>query len=76
MMRRERIEFTIRPDGTVEERVEGILGPKCELATEAFEEDLGEITERVHTAEYVMRPAPAPRRVGRQEEAPEEEAQA
>lgn len=75
-MRRERVEFTIRTDGIVEERVEGVAGPDCELRTEPFEEKLGEITERVHTAEYIMRKLQAPKRTEECEQAPEQEAEA
>lgn len=75
-MRRERVEFTIRTDGIVEERVEGVPGPACELRTEPFEEKLGEITERVHTAEYILRPMHEPKQLREQEEASEEEAPA
>jgi hypothetical protein len=71
-MRKERIEYTIRPDGTVEERVEGIAGPRCELVTEGFEESLGEVTERVYTAEYMLRPSGTPARVAKKERAREE----
>ena len=59
-MAKERLIFTIRPDGTVEERVEGVLGPACEELTMPVEERLGEVVERTYTAEYVLRRMPEP----------------
>ena len=49
---KQEIEFVIRPDGTVEERVTGISGPNCEKVTQAIEQALGKVTEREHTSEY------------------------
>ena len=69
----ERIEYIIHEDGTVEEKVEGVIGPRCEQLTEAFEERLGEVVERVHTPEYVMRPTPRPQRAAQVEKAREEQ---
>ncbi len=51
-MAKERLEYTIRKDGTVEEKVEGIPGPKCVELTVNIEEALGPVVERVYTAEY------------------------
>lgn len=59
-MAKQRIIFTIRPDGTVEERVEGVPGPKCEELTMPIEEELGEVVERTYTAEYVLAKMPEP----------------
>ena len=36
-MGKQEIEFIIRPDGTVEERVLGVSGPDCEIITEDIE---------------------------------------
>ena len=52
----ERLEYTIRKDGTVEEKVEGIPGPKCIELTASFEDAIGPVVERVHTAEYALLP--------------------
>ncbi|NCO41816.1 MAG: hypothetical protein COZ06_22805 [Armatimonadetes bacterium CG_4_10_14_3_um_filter_66_18] len=71
-MATERLEFIIRRDGTVEEKVEGVPGPRCERLTEPFEDGIGEVVERVHSAEYVLRPAPAPQRAGAAAKAREE----
>ncbi|HIE53159.1 MAG TPA: DUF2997 domain-containing protein [Armatimonadetes bacterium] len=49
---KQEIEFVIRPDGRVEERVRGVKGPRCEMLTAAIERALGVVRERQHTAEY------------------------
>ena len=72
----QRVEYVIRPDGTVEERVEGVPGPKCEQITEPFEETLGEVVERVHTAEYVLKPSPTPSTTGQEAKQRQQEADA
>jgi len=45
------IRFRIRPDGRVEERVEGIQGAGCEQLTERLEARLGVVQQRRSTAE-------------------------
>jgi len=45
------IRFRIRPDGRVEERVEGIQGVGCEQLTERLEARLGVVQQRRSTAE-------------------------
>ena len=52
MPERQEIEFIIKPDGTVEERVRGVNGPDCERLTAAIEQALGEVERREHTSEY------------------------
>ena len=52
MPEKQEIEFVIRPDGTVEERVLGVSGPDCVKVTETIEQALGEVTKRERTAEY------------------------
>ncbi len=47
----QRIEFIIRPDGTVEERPQGFTGDACEEVTRRIEQNLGVITHREPTAE-------------------------
>ena len=37
------IRFTIRPDGRVEERVEGVAGEACQQLTEEVEAALGTV---------------------------------
>lgn len=65
-MAKERLIFTIHPDGTVEERVEGVAGPRCEELTMPIEEELGEVVERTYTAEYVLRKMPEPTKEAQQ----------
>ncbi len=45
------IRFRIRPDGRVEELVEGIAGSGCEELTERIEARLGVVQQRRATAE-------------------------
>jgi hypothetical protein len=49
---RQQIEFIIKPDGSVEERVTGVAGSSCEDITKAIEQALGEVTGREHTPDY------------------------
>ena len=49
------IRFTIRPDGRVEETVEGFAGEGCQQLTERLENALGSVQRRESTAEaFVM----------------------
>ena len=50
------IRFTIRPDGRVEERVEGIQGESCQQLTERLEAALGTVERRESTAEAFLQP--------------------
>ena len=45
------IRFRIRPDGRVEELVEGITGNGCEQLTERIEARLGSVQQRQATSE-------------------------
>jgi len=45
------IRFRIRPDGLVEELVEGVQGVGCESLTERIEARLGQVQQRRSTAE-------------------------
>ncbi len=45
------IRFRIRPDGRVEELVEGIRGDGCEQLTERIESRLGTVQQRRSTTE-------------------------
>ncbi|MFM7313052.1 MAG: DUF2997 domain-containing protein [Cyanobium sp.] len=45
------IRFRIRPDGRVEEHVEGMEGQACESLTERIEARLGRVSQRRSTAE-------------------------
>jgi hypothetical protein len=50
-MAQQTIRFRIRPDGRVEEQVEGVLGVGCEQLTERIEARLGAVQQRRSTAE-------------------------
>ncbi|NUP99955.1 MAG: DUF2997 domain-containing protein [Armatimonadetes bacterium] len=57
-MPKEEIEFVIRPDGTVEERTQGLKGEACEQVTARIEQTLGRVVSRETTAERYEPPAP------------------
>jgi len=50
------VRFTIRPDGRVEERVEGVQGETCQQLTERLEAALGTVERREPTAEAFLQP--------------------
>lgn len=50
-MEQHTIRFRIRPDGRVEELVEGVRGLSCEQLTERIEARLGAVQQRQSTAE-------------------------
>ena len=50
-MAQQTIRFRIRPDGRVEELVEGVQGQACEQLTERIEARLGTVQQRQPTAE-------------------------
>ncbi|MEN9767575.1 DUF2997 domain-containing protein [Vulcanococcus sp.] len=50
-MAQQTIRFRIRPDGRVEEVVEGISGVGCEQLTERIESKLGVVQQRQPTSE-------------------------
>jgi len=45
------IRYRIRPDGRVEEHVEGVQGHACESLTERIEARLGRVSQRRSTAD-------------------------
>jgi hypothetical protein len=45
------IRFRIRPDGRVEESVEGVVGQGCQQLTERIESRLGTVQQRQATSE-------------------------
>jgi hypothetical protein len=49
---KQEIEFVIKPDGTVEERVVGVNGPDCEKITASIEDALGIVAKREKTTDY------------------------
>ena len=50
------IRFTIRPDGRVEERVEGVAGKACQQLTEEVEAALGTVERQEPTSEGFLQP--------------------
>ena len=50
------VRFTIRPDGRVEEQVEGITGEACQQLTEKLEAALGTVEQRQPTVEAFLQP--------------------
>ena len=55
-MSQKTIRFTIRPDGRVEERVEGIAGEACQQLTEEVEAALGTVERQESTSEAILQP--------------------
>ena len=51
MMPQHTIRYRIRPDGRVEEVVEGVQGSGCSELTERIESRLGSVQQRLSTAE-------------------------
>lgn len=51
------IRYRIRPDGRVEETVEGLSGSACERLTERIEARLGSVQQRQPTAEAFQQAA-------------------
>ena len=49
---KEKIRFTIRQDGTVLEKVEGVYGSNCENLTSNIEEKLGVVDFKESTSDY------------------------
>jgi acylphosphatase len=52
MAKKREMLITIGSDGEVQIQVEGVSGKGCLDFTKFLEEELGDVTERVHTAEY------------------------
>lgn len=50
-MEQQILRFRIRPDGRVEEQVEGVRGVACEQLTERIEARIGTLQQRQRTAE-------------------------
>ena len=54
------IHFTIRPDGRVEERVEGVAGEACQQLTQEVEAALGTVERQESTSEAFLQPEVSP----------------
>ena len=50
------IRFTIRPNGRVEERVEGVAGEACQQLTQEVEVALGTVERQESTSEAFLQP--------------------
>jgi hypothetical protein len=50
-MAQQTIRFRIRPDGRVDEQVEGLMGSACEQLTDRIEAQLGVVQRRQPTSE-------------------------
>ena len=48
------IRFTIRPDGRVEEQVEGVAGETCQQLTQEVEAALGTVERQESTSEAFL----------------------
>tara|TARA_Y100001968_G_C18822966_1_gene465489 strand:- start:80 stop:283 length:204 start_codon:yes stop_codon:yes gene_type:complete len=48
------LRFRIRPDGLVEESVEGVVGDTCHQLTKNLEEDLGTVERTEPTADAYL----------------------
>jgi hypothetical protein len=51
-MSMETLEFTIYPDGRVQEQVSGVIGQACTAVTAAIESELGRVVSQSQTSEY------------------------
>ena len=51
-MPQQTIHFRIRPDGRVEEHVEGVLGNSCQQLTASVEARLGSVVTATPTADH------------------------
>jgi hypothetical protein len=51
------LRYRIRPDGRVEELVEGLAGPACTTLTAAIEARLGPVVSSVPTSDHYAAPA-------------------
>lgn len=60
MADKQRREYVIHPDGTVDEHVINVKGPSCERKTRETEKRLGEVIHREYTREYAEVPSPTP----------------
>ena len=52
------LRYRIRPDGRVEELVEGLVGPGCTALTAAIEARLGPVVSTVPTADHYAARSP------------------
>ena len=48
------IKYIIKPDGNVEEEVQGGLGHDCQRITKSIENELGKVVSREHLASFFV----------------------
>jgi len=53
-MAQQKLKFTIRQDGTVNEEVIGIIGDSCQELTKQIEETLGEVSFKEKKPEFYL----------------------
>lgn len=51
-----KIDLFIHPDGKVEVKPTGFMGPECERVTAEIEQALGTVVERERTSEFYAKP--------------------
>ena len=56
MADKQKMEITIKPDGSVDIKVVCVPGPSCELVSKALEDSLGAVKGKERTAEYFEQP--------------------
>ena len=49
------IRYNIKPNGTVEEIVEGVKGHSCDTLTKPIEEALGDVLTHTHTPDFIQK---------------------
>ena len=48
------IKYTIKPDGNVEEEVQGVVGHACQRITKSIEDEVGDVVSRDHLASFFV----------------------
>ena len=48
------IKYLIKPDGNVEEEVQGVVGHNCQRITKSIENEVGEVVSRDYLASFFV----------------------
>ncbi len=48
------IKYTIKPDGNVDEEVQGVVGHACQRITKSIENEVGEVVSRFYEASFFI----------------------
>ena len=48
------IKYIIKPDGNVEEEVQGVFGHDCQRITKSIESEVGEVVSRDYLASFLL----------------------